>query len=197
VVNIKGSGIYWSMEAQEKLQKERDKIEKFEESYRKNPEFKSYDIDFAGRKSELLYNIKTGEIVVDGMLFKPEMRKADGFIIVSVGDHEYRISQATGQLFLDGRLVEFSYSPSVPKLIRKSGTGGNTEVIRSPLPGLITELYVNVGDKVNPGSKILTLEAMKMQNEIITESGGIVEKILIKLGSQTETHQDLVVISKK
>ena len=44
--------------------------------------------------------------------------------------------------------------------------------IKAPLPGVITEICVNVGDEVNAGDTVLVLEAMKMANNIEAEKAG-------------------------
>ena len=54
-------------------------------------------------------------------------------------------------------------SPSSPK-----GTG----TIKSPLPGVILDLFVKVGDAVNIGQRLLVLEAMKMENNIEADKAG-------------------------
>ena len=54
--------------------------------------------------------------------------------------------------------------------------------VKAPLPGTITELKVNVGDKVNTGDIVLVLEAMKMQNNIESEFSGTVTSITVKQG---------------
>lgn len=59
-------------------------------------------------------------------------------------------------------------------------TGGN--VIKSPLPGTITTVNVNVGDSVTAGQVIVVLEAMKMQNDIESDYTGTVTAINISKG---------------
>jgi len=59
-------------------------------------------------------------------------------------------------------------SPESPK-----GTGH----IMSPLPGVILEMHVKVGDTVKVGQKLLVLEAMKMENSIDSDKEGKVVAI--------------------
>ena len=59
------------------------------------------------------------------------------------------------------------------------GTGTKIE---APLPGTITEVKVNVGDKVKKGDTIVVLEAMKMQNNIEAENDGEITSVLVKQG---------------
>jgi biotin carboxyl carrier protein len=59
---------------------------------------------------------------------------------------------------------------------------GTGSAVKAPLPGTVTELKVNVGDKVNTGDIVLVLEAMKMQNNIESEFSGTVTSITVKQG---------------
>ena len=60
----------------------------------------------------------------------------------------------------------------------KKGAG----VIKAPLPGTIISVFVNVGDKVNTGQKLLTWEAMKMENNLTSDREGTIKTIKVKPG---------------
>lgn len=66
------------------------------------------------------------------------------------------------------------------------------EQIGAPIPGLITSLAVSVGNKVNKGDKLLTLEAMKMQTTVYAPCSGTVEVILVSVGDTVES-KDLLI----
>jgi biotin carboxyl carrier protein len=53
---------------------------------------------------------------------------------------------------------------------------------RSTLPGIIRRVFASPGDKVDEGTPLLTLEAMKMENEVRAEATGSVRSILVKEG---------------
>ncbi len=59
-----------------------------------------------------------------------------------------------------------------------SATSGKKIV--SPLPGVIIDVCVNVGDAVKRGQKIAVIEAMKMENDILAEADGTVTAIYVK-----------------
>ncbi len=59
-------------------------------------------------------------------------------------------------------------------------TSGAGKKIVSPLPGVIIDVCVNVGDAVKRGQKIAVIEAMKMENDILAESDGTVSAIYVK-----------------
>lgn len=54
--------------------------------------------------------------------------------------------------------------------------------LKSPLPGTIIAVKVKEGDQVKEGQTVAILEAMKMENEILAESDGIVESVNVEKG---------------
>ncbi len=76
-------------------------------------------------------------------------------------------------------------NPSAPK-------GGGT--VKSPLPGAILNVHVKVGDKVLMGQRLITLEAMKMENNIDSDKEGKVTAVKVKKGDTVMEGDVLVVI---
>lgn len=72
------------------------------------------------------------------------------------------------------------------------GTGS----IKSPLPGVILDIYVNVGDRVKVGQKLLTLEAMKMENLIESDKEGIIASIIKQKGDSVMEGDILISIGE-
>ena len=64
--------------------------------------------------------------------------------------------------------------------------------IKSPMPGLVLEVKVEVGDSVENGTPLLILEAMKMENIIKSTGDGIVKAINIKQGQAVEKNEVLL-----
>ena len=58
--------------------------------------------------------------------------------------------------------------------------------VESPLPGVVMELKVSVGAKVKRGDVVLTIEAMKMENEISASKDGTVTAFYVQKGSKEE-----------
>lgn len=77
------------------------------------------------------------------------------------------------------------------KDIEKRTEGPKTEV-RSPLPGIITGIFVTPGEEVKKGQKLFTLEAMKMENEINAERDGIIATIRVVKG-QTVLQEEVII----
>jgi len=70
-------------------------------------------------------------------------------------------------------------------------------VIRSPMPGLIVDVRVKVGDRVKSGSAVVILEAMKMQNELVSDGHGTVTAVHVKPGQTVESQAVLVEIGRR
>lgn len=52
--------------------------------------------------------------------------------------------------------------------------------LKSPMPGRIVAISISVGDEIEVGDSLLTLEAMKMENVLKSEGVGIVKSIEVK-----------------
>jgi glutaconyl-CoA/methylmalonyl-CoA decarboxylase subunit gamma len=76
--------------------------------------------------------------------------------------------------------IETPISYKRRKFLDKNKEASKTEFILAPMPGKIVEVSVEEGDKINAGEPVITLEAMKMQNEIVSHVGGTVHKIHVK-----------------
>jgi glutaconyl-CoA/methylmalonyl-CoA decarboxylase subunit gamma len=69
-----------------------------------------------------------------------------------------------------------------------------SEMIESPMPGVVVEIVKAVGEKVKRGDTVLILEAMKMENEITATRDGTVAQILTTKGATVTTGTPLVAI---
>ncbi len=82
-------------------------------------------------------------------------------IVVAARSHRDRLLAETGRL-------------AIPR-------GGPAEV-RATLPGLVARVHVVIGDEVEAGHPLVTVEAMKMQNEIRAPRGGRVAAVEVAPG---------------
>ncbi len=79
-------------------------------------------------------------------------------------------------------------APAAPKA---SGSMGAQKVV-APMPGTIVSVKVNVGDKVEKGTLVAVLEAMKMENEIFAGVDGVVASVNVSAGDSVNA-QDVIV----
>ena len=64
----------------------------------------------------------------------------------------------------------------------------------APMPGVIREVRVQVGETVEAGTVLLVLEAMKMEHQIIAPDAGVVKELRIEVGQMVEPDDVLIVI---
>jgi len=84
-------------------------------------------------------------------------------------------------------------SPSVARTASPSAPKGSG-TIKSPLPGIILDVNVKIGDNVAIGQCLLSLEAMKMENNINSDKEGKVSDIKVKKGDNVMEGDILLVI---
>ena len=66
--------------------------------------------------------------------------------------------------------------------------------VKSPLPGVILEIKVKVGDAVKKGQTIIILEAMKMENEIRAVADGIVKEIFVEENTKVGLNDRIMIV---
>ncbi len=68
-------------------------------------------------------------------------------------------------------------------------------VVVAPMPGLVLRVEVQQGQTIGPGTGVVVLEAMKMENEIGAGYGGVVTKVHVKAGQAVEKGALLVEVA--
>ncbi len=116
-------------------------------------------------------------VTVDGKTYAVEVEE-----VTRIGETPSQISPPKARMTVRERSV----SPRAP---------AEDGVISAPLPGVVSDLRVSRGDSVDAGDVLLTLEAMKMENEIHAPSGGVVEKVYVGVGDQVGRGAPLVKVS--
>ena len=81
-------------------------------------------------------------------------------------------------------------APAAPKAAAAGGTP-----INAPMRGTIVEVKVKVGDKVSNGTVVAVLEAMKMENDIVSDKDGVVAAICVNKGESVETGAPVITIN--
>jgi biotin carboxyl carrier protein len=64
--------------------------------------------------------------------------------------------------------------------------------IKAPMPGLVLEVSVEVGQELAEGDRVLILEAMKMENSICIHANAKIKSILVKKGQPVDKNQVLI-----
>lgn len=135
------------------------------------------------------------ELVVDAVRIKPGTWSLilDGrSILVDVDASKqpncFHTHQATTSILLE--------SAQRKRLAMKMGQGrpaaSKGEVIKAPIAGRVVKIQIELGAVVEPGACVAILEAMKMENEIKTATGGIVASIDVSAGDSVDTGSKLL-----
>ena len=149
--------------------------------------------------------MKKYELTIKGKKFDVEVKDFGGATAkVAVNGNEYDVDIT----YKGGEVVAFTPAtprPAAPRAAAAAApvaaapaaapagdVSGNNVV--APMPGLIMKVLVKVGDTVSAGQKVMTMEAMKMENDINTGTAGTVKAVLVKEGDNVKEHQPLVTI---
>lgn len=68
-------------------------------------------------------------------------------------------------------------------------------VVLPPMPGRVVEVRVHDGEAVQKGTVLLVLEAMKMRNEIVAPSAGVVRDLRVREGTNVRAREAMMVIA--
>jgi len=97
---------------------------------------------------------------------------------------------------LNGTVYSVSIANQLDQLIKEMGfsvgTSKNVKLVKAPMPGLVLEVNVEVGQEVLENDALLILEAMKMESTLASPSSGVVKNIAIESGETVEKGQLLI-----
>ena len=95
-------------------------------------------------------------------------------------------------------VCEFKYDfHSKDLLIVSSENSDDDQLVIAPMPGQISEIYVNEGDLVLKGDRLVVLESMKMEHAISANMSGKIESILVSKGQKVDNKDLLLRIHLK
>ena len=79
-----------------------------------------------------------------------------------------------------------------PAAAPKAAAPAGAETIKAPMPGTILNILVKPGQKVAKGDTLLILEAMKMENEIVSPRDAVVAGVSVNKGESVDSGTPLV-----
>ncbi|MCA9981646.1 MAG: hypothetical protein KDD89_12455, partial [Anaerolineales bacterium] len=91
-------------------------------------------------------------------------------------------------------IVQLTPEPLLPEPHPPADAGGS---LKAPMPGLVLEVLVQVGEQVVEGQALLKLEAMKMEHTIRSGADGVVREIYFTAGEQVTAEAQLLRIESK
>ena len=144
-------------------------------------EYKVKGVDYVVEIQDIEGNI--ANVTVNGIPFEVEMKQP-------VKSSKQKVKLTDGQNNISASSVasagsaagSSSAASSDSASSSKQATPAAGKPVVAPLPGIINEIKVKVGDKVNTGDTVVVLEAMKMQNNIDAETSGTITSINVNKG---------------
>ena len=132
------------------------------------------------------YEVAVGEIVENN-------------VVVTVNGEEYKVEmerepEPEKKKPVLGKPAEATEGASEGSAVANKASVNKNAAIKAPLPGVITDIKVAVGDEVQAGDTVIVLEAMKMANALQAEKAGRVTAICVKVGESVMEDDALVVI---
>ena len=94
-------------------------------------------------------------------------------------------------LGLDSRTLTFRNELAFPNLVDAKVSGGRVTAV---MHGVLVEVFVQTGDRVDKGSRLAILEAMKMQHELLSDVAGEVITVAAPAGAQVAADDLLIEI---
>lgn len=100
------------------------------------------------------------------------------------------------KLLVNNKVISVSLKDKLDDLLHELGMDAGAALkvndLKAPMPGLVLDILVQEGDRINKGDTLIVLEAMKMENALKAIADATVKKISVKKGNTVEKNQVLV-----
>jgi len=154
-----------------------------------------FEIESTGDALYVSNNSRRYQVDVSKNQFRP-------YIHLLVDNKSYLLSTTVNGDLIDVETLERTYTFEVvgekKKELERLGLRKKKAVrkkdINAPMPGLIVQVQVEVGQEVEKGQGVIIIEAMKMENELKAAEKGVVREILVSEGQKVDQNAPLVVI---
>jgi len=145
-----------------------------------------------------------GKITVDGQETMVEFSRIgdSGLYLLLVNNESFEglveAQEDLWQVVFRGDLYEVQVNDERAQLMRARAhmavPEGGELPIKAPIPGLVINIPVEIGQEVAKGDNLIILESMKMENELKAPRDGRVERINVEVGNSVEQYQTLLVL---
>lgn len=85
-------------------------------------------------------------------------------------------------------------APAVAAPVAAPVVPGDGTKVEAPMPGTIVKINVSNGQTVKKGEVLVILEAMKMENEILSPVDGVVSQVVVSSGASVSTNDLLIIL---
>jgi glutaconyl-CoA/methylmalonyl-CoA decarboxylase subunit gamma len=122
----------------------------------------------------------TWSLMIDGRAVVVDLDTRRGQVHASTGAAEVAL------------VVEDARHKRLRQAAKRDGGAAAGEKIHAPIAGKVVKVLVAAGDTVTAGQPVIVLEAMKMENELASERGGVVHAVHKTAGQSVDTGELLV-----
>ena len=142
--------------------------------------------------------MKNFKFKINGTEYNVDINEVEGQEIkmnVNGTDYNVTVDKEVKQKPVLKRPAAKAAAPAAaPAAAASPAASGAGSKVTTPLPGTILDVFVNVGDKVSAGQRVVLLEAMKMENNIECDTAGTVTEVKVRKGDSVLEGDVLVVI---
>jgi len=125
-----------------------------------------------------------GTVLVDGIAYS-----------VALEENRAQVERRSYALEVSGlRITAVAPSPAPSPTPSAPAVAASAGAVLAIMPGKITRVLVQVGQKVRAGDPVCVLEAMKMENELQAKKDGVVRAVYVRPGEDVEKDRVLVEI---
>lgn len=137
--------------------------------------------------------VKVGDTVNPGdVVLTYEAMKMENNLEADKGGVVKRLLVADGDVMsTDQPIIEFAAEGAAAAAPAAGGVKADGPIMKAPMGGTVLEVKVKVGDAVKAGDTLLTYEAMKMENNLVSERDGVIAKIMVEDGDVMSTDQPI------
>lgn len=156
-------------------------------------EDQDFEVKFSRVDNKLKLSIENTELIVDQIHYKSNQ-------LTYLMDNEYvkcyfSLRQPNLYINHDGwqfKVLRSDILDSSAKWENKTNSLNNEKALYSPLPGKVVKVEVEEGQKVTKNQALIIVEAMKMENKLVSKFDTTISKINVKVGQQVDSELALI-----
>jgi biotin carboxyl carrier protein len=109
-----------------------------------------------------------------------------------------RVGQESFEVWPEENIAPVTQTKPLQRHAAATGmqTRSKDRIIAAPLPGTVTQIFVQPGHQIETGDPLLVIEAMKMKNTIRSGQNGTIASVLVNPGETVKHHQPVIEFSE-